>query len=264
MAQKWKIFFYQTNLEWYDIKTKFKQLARKIGYSWLFQQMICIIFVGYMWLVYATSKKIWVNHEAILEAAKNKKPLLISFWHNRLMMIPFITRKPRRLHPQYNFITLASRHGDGRFVGRVMEKFGLISVLGSTKDGRKSSRGIDFVSMRQILDGLKKGYSLGITQDGPRGPNQKINGEIVNIARIASAGIIATSYSSSRFRKLKTWDSFKIPLPFSVLCFYFDEKPVYVTKNADLAEIKRIESIVEERMNFAERESDKIVRTCLR
>jgi lysophospholipid acyltransferase (LPLAT)-like uncharacterized protein len=258
MSKKWKIFGFQTNLEWYDIKTKLKQLLRKLAYSWIVQQLICYIFASYMRLVYATSHVIFINHEVILEAAKNKKPLLISFWHNRLMMIPFITQKPKRIAKNYNFMTLASRHGDGRFVGRVMEKFGLISILGSSKDGRKSSRGIDFSSMRKILDGLKNGYSLGITPDGPRGPNQKINGEIVNIARISGAGIIPTSYSCSKFKQLKTWDNFKIPLPFSTLCFYFDEAAIYVPRNTSESEIEKIKITVEEKMNFVQEKSQEL------
>lgn len=256
--KKWKFFGYQTDLEWYDIKTKFKQLLRKITYSGPVQWLICSIIALYMKIVYTTSKVIFINHDIIIEAAKNKRPLLISFWHNRLMMIPFITQKPKKIYKYYNFMTLASRHGDGRFVGNVMEMFGLISILGSSKDGRKASRGIDFSSMRKIFDGLKKGYSLGITPDGPRGPNQEINGEIVNIARISGAGIIPTSYSSANFKQLRTWDSFKIPLPFSTLCFYFDEKPIYVARDASESDVEKIKSEVESRMNFVQEKSQEV------
>lgn len=258
MAKKWKIFGHQTNYEWYDVKTWFKQILRKITYSWAFQELICLVFMAYMKLVYVTSKKIFVNPEILLDAAKNKKPLLVVFWHNRLMMMPFVTKKPKKLFPSYNFMTLASRHGDGRFVGLIMEKSELISIYGSSNDGRKSSRGIDLGSFKKIFDGLKKGYSLGITPDGPRGPNQKINGEIVSIAKISGAGILPISYSCSRFKQLNTWDKFKIPLPFSTLCFYFDEKPVYVNRNASPEEMEKIKNIVEERMNFAQEESQKI------
>jgi hypothetical protein len=212
-----------------------------------------------MWLVYLSCKKIWINRELIIDTAKNKKPVLFSFWHNRLMMIPFVTRKPRRLSSGYNFMTLASRHGDGKFVGRIMEKFGLVSIYGSTKDGRKSSRGIDFSSMRQILEGLKKGFSLGITPDGPRGPNQKINGEIINIARISGSTILAMSYSCSRFKQLNTWDNFKIPLPFSKLCFYFDDQLINVARHSSQEEMKKIEQLVEERMNLAQKKADEAV-----
>lgn len=258
MTKKWKIFGVQTDVEWYDVKTKFKKLLRKLTYSWLAQEVICSLIKVYMNLVFFSSKKIFINHEILIEAAKHRRPLLISFWHNRLMMIPFVTQEPKKLFTTYNFMTLASRHGDGRFVGRVMEKFNLISIYGSSKDGRKSSRGIDFASLRKILDGLKKGYCLGITPDGPRGPNQKINGEIVNIARISGAGILATSYSSSRFKELKTWDNFKIPLPFSTLCFYCDEKPIYVAKNSEPQELSNIKSAVEKRMDLVQEQSLKI------
>ncbi len=259
MSKKWKIFGIQTNIEWYDVKTKFKQLLRKITYSRLFQELICLIITLYMRLVFLTSKKIFINQEVLIAAAKYKRPLVLSFWHNRLMMIPFITLKPKKLYKSYNFMTLASRHGDGRFVGRVMEKFNLISILGSSKGGRKASRGIDFANMRKILEGLKMGYSLGITPDGPRGPNQKINGEIINIARISGAGILPISYSISRYKKLKTWDQFLIPLPFAKLCFYFDEAPVYVDRKANAPEMEIIKKEIEIRMNFIQKKAEEVV-----
>ncbi len=254
MKKKWR------DVEWYDIKTKFKQLTRKIAYSFLVRELICSIISIYMKLVYASSKKIFVNREIIFEAARNKTPLIITFWHNRLMMVPFATREPKKLFSKYNVMTLASRHGDGYFVGRIMERLGLISIYGSSQGGRKSSRGIDLKSFRKIFDGLKNGYSLGLTPDGPRGPNQKINGEIVNIARISGAGILAMSYSCSRFKQLNTWDKFQIPLPFGTLCFYFDSKPLYVAKNASAQEVEMIKIAAEKRMNFAQEESLKLTK----
>ena len=254
MKKKWR------DVEWYDIKTKFKQLTRKIAYSFLVRELICSIISIYMKLVYVSSKKIFVNREIIFEAARNKTPLIITFWHNRLMMIPFATREPKKLFSKYNVMTLASRHGDGYFVGRIMERFGLISIYGSSQGGRKSSRGIDLKSFRKIFDGLKNGYSLGLTPDGPRGPNQKINGEIANIARISGAGILAMSYSCSRFKQLNTWDKFQFPLPFGTLCFYFDNKPLYVAKNASVQEVEMIKIAAEKRMNFAQEESLKLTK----
>ena len=258
MAKKWKIFGIQTNFEWYDVKTKFKQLLRRATYSWLVQQLICLIILSYMKLVYYSSRKVLINEDVALEAKKTKTPLIFAFWHNRLMMIPFVTAKPKKLYPDYNFMTLASRHGDGKFVGKVMEKIGLISIYGSSQDGRKSSRGIEISSLKQIIKGLRSGLSLGITPDGPRGPNQKINGEIVNIARISGAKILAVSYSSSKHKRLKTWDQFYIPLPFSKLCFYFDSSLIEVAKTIDAAAEENLKNEIEKRMNFVQEESKKI------
>ncbi|MDX2082478.1 MAG: lysophospholipid acyltransferase family protein [Rickettsiales bacterium] len=258
MIKKWKIFGVQTKIEWYDIKTAFKQFLRKITYSFLFQELICLIFIAYMKLVFFSCKKIFINDEILDKIAREQIPTIATFWHNRLMMIPFLAARSKKKFPDYNFMTLASRHGDGRFVGRIMEKFGLISIYGSSQDGRKSSRGIDIGSFKKIFAGLKKGYTIGITPDGPRGPNQKINGEIINIARAANAGILPLSYSCSRFIEIKTWDRFKIPLPFSTLCFYFDEKIIFLKKDLSAAEIEEIKITVETRMNFAQEQSKKI------
>jgi len=208
-----------------------------------------------MWLVYLTSSKKFVNEKTLLDAANEGRALIVVFWHNRLMMIPFVARFIKKQYPSYRFMTLASKHGDGQFVGQVMERFGLISILGSTKSKKNPNRGISFSSLKKILDGLKSGYSLGVTPDGPRGPNQKINGEIINIARISGAKILPISCSSSRFIELKTWDKFKIPLPFSKLCFYLDEEAVFVSKNIDKIQEESIKLGLEERMNFIQEKS---------
>jgi lysophospholipid acyltransferase (LPLAT)-like uncharacterized protein len=175
-------------------------------------------------------------------------------------MIPAMEKRIKNSYPNYNFMTLASRHGDGRIVGRVMQKFSLISILGSTKDGRKSSRGIDFSSMRQILDGLKRGYSLGITPDGPRGPNQKINGDIINIARIANAKIIAVSYSSSNFIIFNSWDRFKLPLPFGKLSFFIDEVPLEIPRNSSQQDLSEFEKTLTKKLDFTQNKADEMVK----
>jgi hypothetical protein len=259
MNKKWKIFGIQTNVEWYDIKTKFKQILRKIVYSWFFQELICLIFFCYMWFVYLTSKKKFVNQEIVEEVVANKNPLIILLWHNRLMMVPFAARKIRKKFPSYNFMTLASKHGDGRFVSKITEKFKLISILGSSKDGRKTSRGIDLGSLKKIFSGLKKGYSIAITPDGPRGPNQKINGEVIEIARISGAGILTISYSSSKYKQMNTWDKFKIPLPFSKICFYINKEIIFVDKNSDKTQKEKLKEKIEQKLNEAQNKSEELV-----
>lgn len=257
MTKKWKFFGYQTNLEWYDVKTKFKQLLRKITYSWLFQQLICLIILCYMKLVYHSCKKEFINEEIPHANIKDRTPIIFVFWHNRLMMIPFVTIKPKKLYSGYNFMTLASRHGDGRFVGKVMEKIGLISIYGSSNNGKKASRGIEISSLKQIIKGLKNGLSLGITPDGPRGPNQKINGDIINIAKLSKAKILVMSYSCSKNKRLKSWDKFYIPLPFGKLCFYFDDSLIEVPNNLDEKGEKELKILIENRMNFVQEESQR-------
>jgi lysophospholipid acyltransferase (LPLAT)-like uncharacterized protein len=233
----------------------FKTNARKLAYTKFSQNLICNITSSYLWLVYLTSKRKFINHKVMLDFAKNKQPLIVVFWHNRLMMIPFFTKKTKRLFPNYNFMTLSSKHGDGRFVGKVMEKFGFTSIVGSTRDEKHKSRGISISSLKQIIKNLKSGEALGITPDGPRGPNQRINGEILNIAKISGAKILPCSYSSSNMKQLNSWDKFKIPLPFGKLCFFVDEQAIEVPRDSSDEEIKNLTLQVENRLNLVQENS---------
>lgn len=256
--KKWKIFGVQTDIEWYDIKTKFKQLIRKITYSHLFQEMVCIIVVSYMKFVYFSSKKIFVNREIFENEVGRQKPVFMSTWHNRLMMVPFVAHEIKKIYPHHKFAALASKHGDGKIVSRVIEKLKVMPILGSSQDGRKSSRGIDIGSFKKIFTSLRSGYSLGITPDGPRGPAQKINGELINIARISGVGIMPISYAASRCKIFDSWDKFRIPLPFGTLAFVCGEI-IYVAKNADEEEVKKLTDLVEKRMDEVQDKADAVV-----
>lgn len=253
--KKWNFFGYQ--FEWYDIKTKAKKILRGITYSSLVQIIICRLIIGYMWLVYFSCKKKIVNQQEILDKAKHNQPLIVVFWHNRLMMTPFIARFINKFYPEYKFISLASNHGDGQFVGRVMSAFGFQTIYGSSQQGRKKSRGIDLHSLREILRGLKSGKVLGITPDGPRGPNQKINSEIITMAKISGTQILPMSCASSNYKKFNSWDQFKLALPFGNLCFYFGE---LITVKKDLTEEEEMAMRLElERlMNDAQDQADRI------
>lgn len=247
-------------MEWWEFKSFSKLLLRKLAYSFFVQKIITFTIYLYLLIVYKTSSKKFFGFEKIYGVIENKESIIFAFWHNRLIMMPFIAQKVKKKTIDYEFMTLASRHGDGRFVGSLMEKFGLISILGSTKYGRKSSRGIDYGNMRKIIEGLKKGYSLGITPDGPRGPNQQVNGELINIARLAKAKIVAVSYSSSNFKIIqKSWDKFKIPLPFSKLCFVVDELYFEAKRNLDEEDVAQQKIIITERLNLVQKKADEFL-----
>ncbi len=241
--------------EWYDARVKFKQLIRKFLYSWLIQSFVSWIIVGYMYFFYITSRKKFINLDPALKEVAQNKPLIILCWHNRLMLAPFFSRAINRSYPNYQFMSLVSKHGDGRFVGKVMAKMGFAPIFGSTQRGRKSSRGIGIDAIRQIFSGLKNGRAIAITPDGPRGPNQKINGDVANIARISGAKILAMSCSSSRFKVLNSWDKFKIPLPFSKITYYCHDQLFAIDRSATKKDLEEIKIKIEKSLNNSQDKS---------
>lgn len=152
----------------------------------------------------------------------------------------------------YEIMSLSSKHGDGKFIGIIMTMFGFKNISGSTQDGRKPGRGIDLKSMRDMIRELKKGTGLGITPDGPKGPNQKINSQIIDIAKISGANILPTSYSSSRFIQFNSWDKLRLPLPFSKVVFFAGEvQDNFKINNNDLENV----------MNDAQEKSEELLKT---
>ncbi len=253
MARKLKIF--NREIEWYDIKTKSKKIIRSLLYSYLIQQLICSFIYYYLWLVYYSSRKKFINYRNFIQEVEQERAVIVCSWHNRLMMMPFISSfANKKSKKKYHFMALASSHGDGQFVGRVMAKFGFTNIYGSSQRGRKGSRGIDLSSIRQIIRGLKNGNGLGITPDGPKGPNQKVNGEIINIAKLSGAAILPISYSTSNFIQFNSWDKFKMPLPFSKLNFYFGDL-IFADKEISKEEELFLKNKLEQDLNFVQEQS---------
>ena len=234
--------------------TSIKNILKKIAHGFLMQEIICFLLQIYMYFVYFTSKKNFINNQVFIDLAKNKQPIIVAFWHNRLVMIPFLAIELKKSLPKHKFMTLASKHGDGRFVGRIMQKFGFIAIAGSTNNKRKN-RGIDFSSMRKIISGLKKGQTLGITPDGPKGPALKINGELLNIAKTTGATIISASYSAKKNIIFNSWDKLQLPLPFNKITFYLHNQVINVSADADFEEIKQLTQLTTNYLTLAQKKS---------
>ncbi len=252
-----KIPFKNQKIEFWEIKNNAKLLVKKIFFkNDISRKIISYLIYFYLFFVYKTCRKKFIGFENQTNFIE-KNSIIFSFWHNRLMMIPFLSRKIKKKINNFNLMTLASRHGDGRIVGEVMEKFGLISVLGSSKDKRGSHKGIEYSNLKKIINGLKNGYCLGITPDGPRGPNQEINGEIINIAKLTGASLINVSYSCSRFIVIKkSWDKFKIPLPFSRLCFVVSDNIYKVDKNMSESDLESLKFQIRDDLNHTQNLAD--------
>ena len=103
---------------------------------------------------------------------------------------------------------------------------------------------------------LKDGKYIGITPDGPRGPNKKVSEGIIKIAIHSQVPIIPLGFASNKNLKLKSWDSFLITYPFSKCKFVWGE-PIMIpssTKDDDLEKYKNfLEKKINECINLAEK-----------
>ena len=89
---------------------------------------------------------------------------------------------------------------------------------------------------------LKDRNYIGITPDGPRGPNKKVSEGIIKIAIHSQVPIIPLGFASNKNLKLKSWDSFLITYPFSKCRFVWGE-PIIIpssTKDNDFLDGKHV------------------------
>ncbi len=138
--------------------------------------------------------------------------MIWAFWHNRIFAVPVMYRKFLRSR---RGAVLTSPSKDGAIIASTVSQFGVDSVRGS------SSRG----GLRALL-ALKKwiddGYDVAITPDGPRGPRYQLAPGMVMLAQKTGASVLPVRVEYSSYWRLKSWDQFQIPKPFSKVAVTFE------------------------------------------
>jgi len=137
-----------------------------------------------------------------------EQPRIFAFWHNRILMMPYIYE---RFCPGRRMLMLVSRSRDGEFITRIMNRFGIDGVRGSSSKGGSGA-------LREMVRELEKrpARDIGITPDGPRGPQGKVQDGVLAISQASGNSIIPVTTHLSRKWELPSWDRFQIPQPGSL------------------------------------------------
>ncbi len=150
-----------------------------------------------------------------MASGKITRPVIWTFWHNRILGVTLA--KDRYCHRRAGS-ALSSPSKDGAIVAGVMARFGIGSVRGSS-----SRRGAG--AIRELVRVIEGGGDVAMTPDGPRGPVCRLAPGVIKLAQVTGAPVMPVFVSYSRAWRLKTWDRFYIPKPFSTIEVRFD--PLY-------------------------------------
>ena len=178
-----------------------KKLFKTLFKTEAFRTFICWMVTNYIRFVHYTSFKTYEIDDAAKPYMQGKKPLLFAFWHARLLMMPMLRPPGRKMN------VLISTHRDGELISRAMNNFGFETIRGSSTRGGSSAA-------IKAVKALQLGENVAITPDGPKGPAQKIQGGIIDIAAMSNVPIIAITSSASRNKRMRSWDRFMVSLPF--------------------------------------------------
>ncbi len=164
-----------------------------------------------------------------------KQAMIWTFWHNRMFVIPLLLRWHVR-HRDGTAMTSASK--DGEMVAAVLGAFRIKTVRGSS-----SRRGA--TAVRELAAVLESGEDGGISPDGPRGPRYSMSAGPVYLAQQTGVAILPIHVEYSRAWRLKTWDAFMIPMPFSAVRVIFGEL-IFVPQQADVeTERAKLEAVMQ-------------------
>jgi lysophospholipid acyltransferase (LPLAT)-like uncharacterized protein len=133
------------------------------------------------------------------------QPVAIVLWHNRLFLSAEIVRRFRKGRPAYALVS-ASR--DGAWLSAFFSIVGMRTVRGSSSRlGREAATA--------LVEVLRKGDDIGITPDGPRGPCYDLKPGALIVARRTKAPLILVGAKFRSAWRMKSWDRFYLPKPFS-------------------------------------------------
>lgn len=127
---------------------------------------------------------------------------IYAFWHGRAFLLPHNYR-------HFGFLIPASESRDGEILAGTLMRFGFEVVRGSSK--RKGDR-----ALLGLVEGLRKGKSIAVAVDGPRGPLYEVKQGVAYLAGKLQKPIVPVAISAKRYWILeKVWDKHMIPVPFT-------------------------------------------------
>ncbi|MDR0444951.1 MAG: DUF374 domain-containing protein [Puniceicoccales bacterium] len=168
-------------------------------------QRLCLM--PFVWFLRLWLKSLRLYGTAQLEAILygESSPKVFTFWHNRLFPVA-------RLHGMYrgtrSIYGLISPSKDGAWLSGIYEQLGISSLRGSSqRDGQHA--------LRNSISAIRNGASIAITPDGPRGPRYVFKPGALWLSRETRTSLVVVGIHFHHALRLRTWDEFYLPLPFS-------------------------------------------------
>ena len=157
-----------------------------------------------------------------------RRNVIYAFWHGHLLYLMYRYRGS-------GVYILVSQSQDGEVLSRILRRFGLPSIRGSSSRGGRRS-------LLELVRLTRAGASAAFAPDGPRGPRQRAQSGVIILARLTETPIIPVAVGARWKIEFHSWDRLLLPLPGSRLIVAYGE-PVVVPAHADttLLEEKRQE-----------------------
>lgn len=188
-----------------------------------------------------TCKLTIVGYEEVEKLREQKIPIVYVYWHRHI----FVTI--------YRFMNTGARplislSEDGEMVAQVAIEFGMNPVRGSSSRGGAKA----FI---QLLNSIKEEKSeVLITADGPKGPAREVKDGVIRLAQKSGSVIVPIAWHAGRVKIFeKSWDRFKIPLPFGVITYAYG-KPITISETGSKEDEETLKQRLKEAIDTLEKQ----------
>ncbi|WP_315747622.1 MULTISPECIES: lysophospholipid acyltransferase family protein [unclassified Bradyrhizobium] len=228
-----------------------KQLIRNTLRSNWFQRAVGFLAAEYLRLVWLTNRFTYEPPD-VYDIVEPQMPAIFAFWHGQHFMTPFIKTKA-----SYRAKVLISRHRDGEFNAIAAERLGIGTIRGSGDHGAAFHRKGGVGAFKEMVRALDENYNVALTADVPKRARAAGLG-IIMLARESGRPIMPFAMVTSRFIRLKNWDSTTINLPFGRGALV-GIKEISVPPDADAATMEQLRLDLEATLNECARRAYEII-----
>ena len=151
-----------------------------------------------------------------------KEQSVYALWHGE-QILPLCLNSGRQI------VAMCSMSKDGEIQAGVLRDFGFIAVRGSTS--KRAER-----ALIETIRYARKGHFVAFTVDGPKGPVYKVKSGLLLVSQKIGIRLIPISaIAKNSLTFVKSWDKFKVPLPFSRTVAVYGN-PIKIDKQDNLEE----------------------------
>lgn len=170
--------------------------------------------------------------DKLLKVVRDGKGGLVLPWHGVTILPIFYCRN-------MGFYSMVSVSRDGKLQDKMLRSRGFNTIRGSS--GRHGVR-----ALLEAVRLVHEGAVLAHTPDGPKGPPKKVQPGTVYLAQKSGCPILPVGVACSPCKRLRSWDSHMVPLPFARAAIAFGD-PIYIGADEDENEgAIRIENAINE------------------
>lgn len=209
--------------------------------------VIAFFIASYLRLAFKTTSWTTSGAQEMYDIVEQGKPVIIVCWHQRLMYAPVSWDRSKG-----TACTLRSTSQAGRISGGVQRRLGFLSVAMADEDS-------NFSSSRQVAKLMRQGVTLGITADGPEGPNRILNSAVLEWSRLSGAPIFMFSFATKGQWLWNTWDKLMFPKPFTKGVLVHKRWDHAVPRKVTPEELETLRRQLEDDLNALTAETDKTI-----